>query len=94
MKNDRVLRAGVIGRPSEIRFRMGKTSLRLALLCSALALVGCNTVEFYELERFTDRVMAFDEGSAEPHFHQKVHYSMEGSAGGIGTSAGGGCGCS
>jgi hypothetical protein len=66
---------------------------RLLLLAAAVCPVGCNTVEFYELERFTDRVMALDQGSVEPHFHQKVHYSMEGSAGWIGTSAGGGCGC-
>jgi hypothetical protein len=72
---------------------MARTALRLLLLTAAAALAGCNTVEFYELERFTDRVMALDDGAAEIHFHQKIHYSMEGSAGGIGTTAGGGCGC-
>jgi len=68
--------------------------LRLFLLGAlALGLASCNTVEFYELERLSDRVMQFDEGPAELHFHQKVHYSTEGSAGGIGSTAGGGCGC-
>lgn len=65
----------------------------VALLSIAAVSASCNTVEFYERERIGDRVMAFDDGVAEPHFYQKVHYSMEGSAGGIGTSAGGGCGC-
>ncbi len=54
---------------------------------------GCKTVEFYEMERLGDSVMQMDDGAAEAHFYQKVFYSMEGSAGGIGTTAGGGCGC-
>jgi hypothetical protein len=37
--------------------------------------------------------MAFDTDPSEMHFQQKVFYSMEGSAGGFGSSAGGGCGC-
>lgn len=68
----------------------------LALAFLALPLLftsGCNTVEFYEMERLGDSVMQLDDGAMEAHFHQKVFYSMEGSAGGIGTSAGGGCGC-
>ena len=41
----------------------------------------------------TDSVMTFDDGPSITHLRQKVIYSMEGSAGGIGSSAGGGCGC-
>ena len=44
-------------------------------------------------EAFADPVMEFETDGTEVHFHQKVYYSMEGSAGGIGSSAGGGCGC-
>ena len=59
-----------------------------------LALPGaCNTVEYYEMQAFTDPAMEIDDGATETHWFQKVHYSVEGSAGGIGTSAGGGCGC-
>ncbi len=54
---------------------------------------SCRTVEFYEMEAFTDSVMNDSEDATELHFHQKIFYSMEGSAGGIGSSAGGGCGC-
>ena len=59
-----------------------------------LALSGaCNTVEYYEMQAYSDPVMEFDDGATETHWFQKVHYSVEGSAGGIGTGAGGGCGC-
>jgi hypothetical protein len=60
---------------------------------AALALSSCNTVEFYEKGAFQDPVMDLAVPATEAHFLQKVFYSMEGSAGGIGTSAGGGCGC-
>lgn len=65
----------------------------MILLLGSLAAGSCNTVEFYEMEHFGDSVMNLDDGPAEAHFHQKIYYSMEGSAGGIGTTAGGGCGC-
>jgi hypothetical protein len=65
---------------------------RLALLFGLFA-SGCNTVEFWEREAFADPVMDFAEDPTEVHIYQKVYYSGEGAAGGIGTSAGGGCGC-
>ncbi|MFT7486370.1 MAG: hypothetical protein ACI9F9_002225 [Candidatus Paceibacteria bacterium] len=67
--------------------------LSVALLLGGTGMTGCNTVEFYEMERIGDSVMSLDDGEMEAHFYHKVFYSMEGSAGGIGTSAGGGCGC-
>ncbi len=63
------------------------------LSCAVLLLAGCNTVEFYEKAAFQDPVMSLLDSPTKAHFHQKCFYSMEGSAGGIGTSAGGGCGC-
>ncbi len=76
---------------------MRPRSLRwLAALAVGVPLFGasaCRTVEFHEMEAFTDPVMALGDDSSELHLHQKVYYSMEGSAGGIGSSAGGGCGC-
>jgi len=66
--------------------------LRLALLVLVCA-SGCNTVEFWQRAAFSDPVMEFAEDPTEIHMYQKVYYSAEGAAGGIGTSAGGGCGC-
>ena len=65
----------------------------LAVAAFSIASVSCQSVDFTERERLGDRVMSMEENPAQTHFHQKVFYSMEGSAGGIGTSAGGGCGC-
>lgn len=63
----------------------------LALLLASLS--ACNTVEYYDKRAFADSVMEFEDGATETHWFQKTYYSIEGSAGGIGTSAGGGCGC-
>jgi hypothetical protein len=71
------------------------------LRCLALLLIvgftlpfsACKTVEFYDKARLNDPAMKFDEDPTETHFLQKTAYSREGSAGGIGTGAGGGCGC-
>ena len=72
-----------------------RVRLLLPWAAAALSLVSasCRSVEFYERERLGDTVMSLEENPAQNHFHQKVLYSMEGSAGGIGTTAGGGCGC-
>lgn len=67
--------------------------IALAVFVVGLGSASCRSVEFYEMRSFSDPAMAFDEGGTETHFFQKVFYSDEGSAGGIGTSAGGGCGC-
>jgi hypothetical protein len=74
-------------------------TVRRATLSLALAVLGavlpgaCNTVEYYEKRAFSDPTMVLEDGATETHWYQKVYYSIEGSAGGIGTSAGGGCGC-
>ncbi len=54
---------------------------------------GCTSVSFHEKAKLVDPLMAFNETPMEMHFYQKTFYSREGSAGGIGTTAGGGCGC-
>ena len=64
----------------------------LALLTPAL-LGGCGAVDFTQRRRLSDPIMALGDDPAETHLYQKVMYSREGSAGGIGSSAGGGCGC-
>ena len=60
---------------------------------ACLGIGGCQTVDFTERRRLGDPIMALEESPAETHFTQKTRYSREGSAGGIGGSAGGGCGC-
>lgn len=67
--------------------------LTLSLLACASALCGCSTVEFYEREKLQTSLMQMDEEPAGVHWNQKVRYSREGSTGGIGATAGGGCGC-
>ena len=54
---------------------------------------GCRSLEFYEQGRLRDGVMSFDEDPAHVHFVQKCRYSREAAIGGIGATAGGGCGC-
>lgn len=69
-------------------------SLRIPLtLLAALVCGSCRSVAFYEKRLLSDPVMLVEDGATEIHFQQKVFYSIEGSAGGIGSSAGGGCGC-
>lgn len=67
----------------------------MALLVALLAALagGCETVHFTERRHLADPLMELDPGATETHWYQKVYYSREGSAGGIGDSAGGGCGC-
>lgn len=69
---------------------------RLARSCAGALLAlaaGCQNVDFTEREHLGDPVMSLGDSASETHFHQKVFYSREGSAGGIGASGGGGCGC-
>lgn len=65
----------------------------LAALLVAFALQGCATTDFTERRRLADPIMALEDPGAETHLQQKTSYSREGSVGGIGGSAGGGCGC-
>lgn len=75
----------------------GRAPWRLTLPLASLPLLflsgACNTVEFYQKGALADPAMQFTESSAQLHWQQKVQFSDEGAAGGIGTTAGGGCGC-
>ena len=73
--------------------RCARWAAMVCLAGTALASTACNTVPFYEKAAFSDPVMTFEEDVTETHFRQKVIYSREGATGGIGSSAGGGCGC-
>ncbi len=65
---------------------------RLVLLGILLACAGCAPVEFNERDKVQSSLMTSAPGSLV-HFQQKIFYSREGAAGGIGETAGGGCGC-
>lgn len=76
---------------------MSKSINRLLIYLVMISLTGtlaCQTgVKYYEKEHFSDSIMGFESDSTSTHFDQKCRYSREGSVGGIGNSAGGGCGC-
>jgi hypothetical protein len=58
-----------------------------------LALASCKGPEFYERRDLGRPVMLFEQDVTMTHFFQKTFYAIEGAAGGIGSSGGGGCGC-
>ena len=65
----------------------------LGILNISMLLHGCTSVEFYQKRRFANPIMSLEDDPTYVHLMQKVYYSREGSIGGIGTGAGGGCGC-
>ena len=63
------------------------------LILSVLCFAGCATVHQIDRDRLSKKIMQF-----EPEEHQRVfmndfHAIREGASGGVGQSAGGGCGC-
>lgn len=54
---------------------------------------SCNTVAFYEKQAFSTPVMNLGMSPTLSSAEQKIFYATEGAAGGLGSSAGGGCGC-
>jgi len=65
----------------------------ILLLAPIFFATGCANVPFYERGHLADPVMLTQPDASETHLRQKVVYSREGAIGGIGSSAGGGCGC-
>jgi len=66
------------------------------MLCIAMlgfSVSGCRGPAFYEKQSFVNPVMQAEDDRGETHLRQKVHYSREAGTGGIGDTAGGGCGC-
>lgn len=62
-------------------------------LFAALGATSCNTVEFYEKGALSTPVMSLEMPATLSASEQKIFYSTEGAAGGLGSTAGGGCGC-
>lgn len=74
--------------------RRGDRRLLVLIIGGLLSLTtACQTVEFYEKGKINDPAMKFEDSATEIHLNQKTAYSREGTVGGIGTGAGGGCGC-
>jgi hypothetical protein len=69
------------------------TAAALVLALIALGSPSCRTVEFYEMQHVSNRLMAFESDMTDVHAQQKVWYSREGATGGIGSTGAGGCGC-
>ncbi len=65
----------------------------LAIASCIAVTTGCENVAFYEKGAFANPQMTAEDGPDELHWRQKVHYSREASIGGMGKTAGGGCGC-
>jgi hypothetical protein len=54
---------------------------------------SCQKVAFYEKQYLANALMQFDSDPTLDNFMQKTIYSREATTGGIGSKAGGGCGC-
>tara|TARA_R110002072_G_scaffold25443_6_gene85196 strand:+ start:152336 stop:152614 length:279 start_codon:yes stop_codon:yes gene_type:complete len=78
--------------PNRSRSRFGTSLLGLAMLMALLA-TSCQPVAFYEKQYLANALMQFDTDPTLDNFMQKVIYSREATTGGIGSKAGGGCGC-
>lgn len=72
---------------------MNSAVYSLLVLVAVSVLSGCGTVPFYEREKLQHPLMQLSDAPGHVHWNQKVRYSREGSIGGIGATAGGGCGC-
>jgi len=70
-----------------------KRLLTYLLVAAALTLPSCGSVEYWEKGNLADPVMSYHDDATLSHLEQKVFQSIEGSAGGFGANAGGGCGC-
>ncbi len=67
--------------------------ITLSIVTATLTSCGAVNVKFYEKEHLGGPLMSFAGSATETHFVAKTMYSREASVGGVGTSAGGGCGC-
>lgn len=67
--------------------------LAVSVLFCAGGLASCQKVEFFEKQYLANALMQFDADPTLDNLNQKVLYSREATTGGIGSGAGGGCGC-
>lgn len=70
-----------------------RTPVLGVVLLAALLSTSCQPVAFYEKQYMASALMQFDTDPSLDNFMQKVIYSREATTGGIGSKAGGGCGC-
>lgn len=69
------------------------TVLFPALLLPALVLPGCVATDVHERERLQDPCMQFDQDASWVFLRNKTEAAREGSFGGFGAAAAGGCAC-
>ncbi|MDA8244321.1 MAG: DUF4266 domain-containing protein [Elusimicrobia bacterium] len=62
---------------------------------AALSALACSCVRVHQIDRETlsTRIMQFEPMGSRQAFINDVHSIREGASGGVGQSAGGGCGC-
>lgn len=73
--------------------RGGRRAAACLALLLAPCLAGCPTTAFYQRERLADRAMQIDEDEGLSYLRNKTEAAREGSFGGYGAAAAGGCGC-
>ncbi len=73
--------------------RGDRIAILAALMISLGGCVACQNLAFYEKAAFADPLMTAEDDISELHMRQKAHYSREAAIGGMGKTAGGGCGC-
>lgn len=67
--------------------------LALGALLVALLAQGCAPTRYYERRKLVDRAMVFDADMRLEYIRNKTEAAREGSFGGYGAAAVGGCGC-
>lgn len=65
------------------------------ILLAALVALACGCLRVHQIDRenLSSRVMQFEPMGARQGFLNDLHSIREGASGGVGQSAGGGCGC-
>jgi len=70
-----------------------RQSLMPLTLLLTLLLAACAPTKFYERRKLADRAMHFDAEMRVEYIRNKTEAAREGSFGGYGAAAVGGCGC-
>jgi hypothetical protein len=65
----------------------------LAFVALTAVLTGCAGPRFHERQRLIDRAAGFDQDRSVAYLRDKIEAAREGSFGGFGGAAAGGCGC-
>ena len=76
--------------------KASRPSIRATIVVFALAMfaiTGCATTRFHQRQKLNERCMQLDADGELTYLRNKVEAAREGSFGGYGAAAAGGCGC-